>query len=172
MNTRTHKLTYSFFFIYYLKKKMFYHKSHWNVLLKKKIYIFFQFFLFSDHLTVFFSSFQKYAFCFHYIPPKKKTLFVLIGHKLLLLPCSDNLLPSFKVIIKKNAQKEIIHSYHFGFYKLIQSHMCYTGLELEHCKIVFLNPVIFNSWLHERTGNSNDVIRIPPTYCLFFFYPL
>lgn len=138
--------------------------------LRKKYIYFSNFFLFSDHLTVFFFHlFRNMLFVSIIFHQKKKTLFVLIGHKLLLLPCSDNLLPSFKVIIKKNAQKEIIHSYHFGFYKLIQSHMCYTGLELEHCKIVFLNPVIFNSWLHERTGNSNDVIRIPPTDCLFFF---
>lgn len=41
---------------------------------------------------------------------------------------------SFCLFLKMH--KEIHNSQlPFWFYKLIQSHMCYTGLELEHCKL-------------------------------------
>lgn len=42
----------------------------------------------------------------------------------------------FFVCLFLKMHKEIHNSQlPFWFYKLIQSHMCYTGLELEHCKL-------------------------------------
>lgn len=141
---------------------MFYHKSHWNVLLKKKKIYFSTFF--SNHLTIFF-IFSEKCFCFHYIPPKRKKK---CFNRTQASAAAVFRQPSPQLQSNKKYTKRNDSQLPFWFYKLIQSHMCYTGLELEHCKIVFLNPVIFNSWLHERTGNSNDVIRTPPTYCFFF----
>lgn len=116
---------------------MFYHKSHWNVLLKKKKYIHIFFLLFP------FFFFFRNTFCFHYTPPEKKKVslsrtwtsaastsqqpFPLIFFFVVFL--------SFFCLFLK-MHKEIHNSQlPFWFYKLIQSHMCYTGLELEHCKL-------------------------------------
>lgn len=52
----------------------------------------------------------------------------------------------------------------FWFHKFIQSHMCYTGQEQVHCNFHFF-LFIFNCWLQEKTGDLNNVIRIPS--CIF-----
>lgn len=104
--------------------------------LRKKIYsyIFFAF-------SIFF--FFRNTFCFHYTPPEKKSF-----------PFSDMNISCFHVpttfstdffffchffvfcLFFLKMHKEIHNSQlPFWFYKLIQSHMCYTGLELEHCKL-------------------------------------
>lgn len=118
---------------------MFYHKSHWNVLLKKKKYIHIFFLLFP------FFFFFRNTFCFHYTPPEKKKKVSLSRTWTSAASTSQQPFPlifflsffcRFFVCLFLKMHKEIHNSQlPFWFYKLIQSHMCYTGLELEHCKL-------------------------------------
>lgn len=108
--------THSLFFIYYLKKKkMFYHKSHWNVLLKKKIYLYFSHFsAFFPHFFLF--LFRKRFVIFHQKQNKLFLSFFSIGHERWPPPCSDKRLPQSKKKQRKmHKKKYVIHSYHFGF---------------------------------------------------------
>lgn len=171
-----------FFFFYYLlpkKKKMFYHKSHWNVLLKKKIYLYFSHFFcfffppffsssFSANVSLYSTKNKTFFFLPFFFFPKSGTS---VGRR---VPTSVS--PNQKKQKQKtkqtNKQKKMHNEIRnsqlpFWFHKLIQSHMCYTGLELEHCKLFTWVLLFFNSWLQERTGNWNDMIRISPTYCFF-----
>lgn len=116
---------------------MFYHKSHWNVLLKKKKYI-----------HIFFSLFPFFSFS------ETHSVSVILHQKKKSFPFSDMNISCFHVpttfstdffffcrffvfcLFFLKMHKEIHNSQlPFWFYKLIQSHMCYTGLELEHCKL-------------------------------------
>lgn len=117
---------------------MFYHKSHWNVLLKKKKYIHIFFLLFP------FFFFFRNTFCFHYTPPEKKkvslsrtwTSAASMSQQPFPLIFFLSFFCRFFVCLFLKMHKEIHNSQlPFWFYKLIQSHMCYTGLELEHCKL-------------------------------------
>lgn len=117
---------------------MFYHKSHWNVLLKKKKYIHIFFLLFP------FFFFFRNTFCFHYTPPEKKkvslsrtwTSAASTSQQPFPLIFFLSFFCRFFVCLFLKMHKEIHNSQlPFWFYKLIQSHMCYTGLELEHCKL-------------------------------------
>lgn len=118
---------------------MFYHKSHWNVLLKKKIYIHIFFLLFP------FFFFFRNTFCFHYTPPEKKKSFPFSDMNISCFHVPTTFSTDFFflsffcrffVCLFLKMHKEIHNSQlPFWFYKLIQSHMCYTGLELEHCKL-------------------------------------
>lgn len=118
---------------------MFYHKSHWNVLLKKKKYIHIFFLLFP------FFFFFRNTFCFHYTPPEKKKSFPFSDMNISCFHVPTTFSTDFFflsffcrffVCLFLKMHKEIHNSQlPFWFYKLIQSHMCYTGLELEHCKL-------------------------------------
>lgn len=118
---------------------MFYHKSHWNVLLKKKKYIHIFFFAFS----IFF-LFQKHILFPLYSTRKKKkvslsrtwTSAASTSQQPFPLIFFLSFFCRFFVCLFLKMHKEIHNSQlPFWFYKLIQSHMCYTGLELEHCKL-------------------------------------
>lgn len=105
---------------------------------KKNIFIyffrFFHFFSFSETHSVSIILHQKkksFPFsdmnisCFH-VPTTFSTDFFLF--------CCFFVV--FFVCLFLKMHKEIHNSQlPFWFYKLIQSHMCYTGLELEHCKL-------------------------------------
>lgn len=136
MNTRRHNLTYSFcFFIYYLKKEKCSITSHTEMYcLRKKIYsyifsfflIFFKpFFLFRKYVSIKFHQKNKTK------NKTKKKVFWTQAASCCRVPAK----PSPPAFLKK-MHKEIHNSQlPFWFHKLIQSHMCYTGLELEHCKL-------------------------------------
>lgn len=95
---------------------------------KKNIFIYFFIFNFFSFF-IFFFFFSGNTFCFHYIPPKKQKFFLDTSISCCYVPTT------FSQLFKK-MHKEIHNSQlPFWFHKLIQSHMCYTGLELEHCKL-------------------------------------
>lgn len=97
---------------------------------KKCIHFFFTFFLF----FVAFFNVRKQVLGFHHNPPKEKKRKVCFSDP-------DNLLPHrFFCLFFLKMHKEIRNSQlPFWFHKLIQSHMCYTGLELEHCNLYSWN---------------------------------
>lgn len=123
---RTH-----FVFIYLLpKKRKCSITSHTEMYcLRKKIYSYiFSFFAFL-HFFQFFFSFFGNMFSFHYIPPKKQKFFQTRASAAVVSQQPSP--PLFKKMHKEIRNSQLP----FWFHKLIQSHMCYTGLELEHCKL-------------------------------------
>lgn len=132
---------------------------------KKYIYIFHIFLLF---FPIFFSSF--FGNDSLYSTKNKTNFFFLffqsgtsVGRRRVPTSVSPNQKKNKEKCTKKIRNSQLP----FWFHKLIQSHMCYTGLELEHCKLFTWVLLFFNSWLQERTGNLNDMIRISPTYGFF-----
>lgn len=129
------------FVIYLLpKKRKCSITSHTEMYCLRKKNIFIYFFCFF-HFFFFFRN----TFCFHYTPPEKKKKVSLSRTWTSAASTSQQPFPlifflsffcRFFVCLFLKMHKEIHNSQlPFWFYKLIQSHMCYTGLELEHCKL-------------------------------------
>lgn len=128
------------FVIYLLpKKRKCSITSHTEMYCLRKKNIFIYFFCFFHFFS--FSETHSVSIILH----QKKKKFPFLGHEHQLLPCPNNLFHwffflsffcRFFVCLFLKMHKEIHNSQlPFWFYKLIQSHMCYTGLELEHCKL-------------------------------------
>lgn len=138
-------------FIYLLpKKRKCSITSHTEMYcLRKKIYIhiffvFKPFFLFFCVFFFFFFTFRKQVSVSVIIHQKKQKEKLAFRHERELRPVPRQPSPPpifcFVCFFFLKMHKEIHNSQlPFWFHKLIQSHMCYTGLELEHCKLYSWN---------------------------------
>lgn len=137
-------------FIYLLpKKRKCSITSHTEMYcLRKKIYIhvffvFKPFFLFFCVFFLFFFYFSETSLGFRHNPPKetkRKACFPTRAWAAARAPTTFSPTDFLFCLFFLKMHKEIHNSQlPFWFHKLIQSHMCYTGLELEHCKLYSWN---------------------------------